>query len=225
MAFIGSEHLDFNKIKMIDIRTKTLLFGYIHEAHSLLDTNKNIPDLITYICLSYYYIAEFFTKFGDSIEYDIETCTVTNVSSELRSPATAYGNIALTTYGKTMLFKQKLTYNLYIWKIKVIRNATGYLCIGIDSSNKAYLNRDYANFRPNTKKYAFLAFGEELVYTNDADEFEYDAADTFELSDGDVVEMEIDLRKNTIIFTKAKTNQVCKIQCHSSYFNGSEEHA
>ena len=51
------ETVDLAKLKHIDNKTKDTVFGFIHQCQLLFDKNISyyiIPDLIAYICLSYY---------------------------------------------------------------------------------------------------------------------------------------------------------------------------
>ena len=44
----------FNRLKKIDQRTKDIVFGYNHQKEK--QYNKQIPQMINYLCLAYYYI-------------------------------------------------------------------------------------------------------------------------------------------------------------------------
>ena len=59
---------------LVDYKTQLIVFGFIHEMERLLLKNNNnnnifhnIPSLIKYTCLSYYYIIEYFIKAGPYI--------------------------------------------------------------------------------------------------------------------------------------------------------------
>ena len=65
---MSSTKLDMNYLKQIQDTTKNLIFGYVRNIKNmLLITNQlfhNIPELVSYIILLYFYQQEFFAISG-----------------------------------------------------------------------------------------------------------------------------------------------------------------
>ena len=60
----------FVKIKDVDNKKKLIVMGYIRIYQNLFENNNtyyNIPSLVQYLCIAYYWIAEYFTIHGDNI--------------------------------------------------------------------------------------------------------------------------------------------------------------
>ena len=90
--------------KRIDEKTKFIVSGYIRKCQLLLQSKNNayynIPLLVEHICISYYWIAEYFSKYGKGIAIKMDD-----------SCSTLYGNIQIDHY--PMIYK---------WTFKIIQN-------------------------------------------------------------------------------------------------------
>ena len=87
---------DFNRLKDVDHNTKSLINGYIRQTGK--EFSLLIPELISIICILYYYHFERFTLHGNQIKAN-ESGTV---ATALRAATgtnwiynTIYGNIAI----------------------------------------------------------------------------------------------------------------------------------
>ena len=78
------------KLKQIDNRFKYAVFGYVRSMEPQL-SHYNVPVLISYICLSYYYHNEYFAKKGDNVELSNNNMTVNKLNVGWNN--TTYGNI------------------------------------------------------------------------------------------------------------------------------------
>ena len=114
--------MDAEKLKKIRWSTKCIVFGYIRKCQQLLPSNKayfNIPTLVTYTCLSYYYIAEYFDIAGGN----------TSISSDKRTAIKSHSSWSNSTFGKMEINSQ--SNEIYEWKIKLTKSLYGNLAIGI----------------------------------------------------------------------------------------------
>eukprot|EP01084_Bolivina_argentea_P118376 210050_1 len=67
------------QLKYVNKKFKYCVFGYIRESESKLELPP-IPMLISYICLSYYYFADFFSKAReDHFKISNDKLTITNI--------------------------------------------------------------------------------------------------------------------------------------------------
>ena len=84
-----------NQLKHINDAIKYCVFGYVRSFESLLtliDGNKQIPVLISYLCLIYYYHGEFFLKCGDDIKISENKQMIIKESSICGYNNTSYGS-------------------------------------------------------------------------------------------------------------------------------------
>ena len=87
----------FQKLNSIDNRVKDSVFGYIRVKEKQLSLD-NIPALISYITLNYYYHNEYFAKHGKQVKLSNNNMTVTK--QEIIEDREEYEN---TTYGNTWI--------------------------------------------------------------------------------------------------------------------------
>merc|ERR1712113_249479 len=99
----------------------------------------------------FYQIAEYFTVYGSKIEYDEETNSIKMLKD---GDNTAYGNVKIYDDGNI---------NCYFWKFKIMCDYFGTsIFIGLDSSNKEYIESDFGDFTVN--RYKFCGCGENVVF-------------------------------------------------------------
>ena len=118
-------------IKKVDDITKNAVYGFMRRCQKLLPCDNpyyNIPLLIKNICINYYWISEYFTSHGSNFRLNDKKNMVTNTGGWLD---TAYGNIEIDS--KPILYE---------WYFKIIQD--GDIFIGIDSSNKEFINADFS---------------------------------------------------------------------------------
>ena len=104
----------------------------------------NIPSLVQYLCLNYFWISEYFVYCSQSSDIKLNEEKNSAQIIKIDSSHTIYGNIDIDG---TVADK-------YEWKFRV----WGFdeCCIGIDSSNKKYYDEDYTN--PNINEHNFYAY-------------------------------------------------------------------
>eukprot|EP01084_Bolivina_argentea_P037165 68717_1 len=91
-----------NHLKSINTDIKYTVFGYIRECETKLCLHTNIPIMVSYICLSYYFHGEYFDKCSNDIVISNSTNTITkkeghNSNNSINNIVSAWCN---TTYGK-----------------------------------------------------------------------------------------------------------------------------
>ena len=80
----------FKRIKTIPTETQFTVFGYIRQNENKLSLFCNITDIISYLCLSYYYIAEYFEKVGDDMKISQDGMTITKIINNNNWNNTSY---------------------------------------------------------------------------------------------------------------------------------------
>ena len=86
----------FNKAKNeIPSSFKSLVNGYIRDQQNKLLLGQNIPSVIMYICILYYYDGEYFTQSNEDLSISKDKRTVTKIKNNLYRPwkNRAIGNI------------------------------------------------------------------------------------------------------------------------------------
>ena len=157
--------LSLEEFKLINQRTKDVVFGFVHESQKLLPCESNsyflIPDLIIHVCLAYYY-----TKHAWRISKDYA-----NSGNNLK--LTNDDKRASTQHlGPRTVFSKKSVYGgVNHWRMKIIKmkkDSAWSMTIGVckkrvdqnvnetDSHND---NRRYLTSRSNT-----FAFGQADRY-------------------------------------------------------------
>ena len=121
----------FDVIKKVDQRTKSIINGFMKEAQSLLpfqdNSYYNIPDLVFMITILYYFNPEYFSVHGRNMELNENK----DIMGSHGGRNTVYGNIVIT----------KKDRGKFIWTFKLIEPKENVIMtIGIDSSNKAFVN-------------------------------------------------------------------------------------
>merc|ERR1712232_496954 len=116
------------RLKRVDKQSRYIIFGCIREIESTLDaTNvnlfKNIPLLVTSLCMTYYFIPEFF---DDSISNQIKlTNYKRNMRTNYRNDKLNYGSITISSTNKLI--------SEWHLKIKHIKGMMNGIHIGISS--------------------------------------------------------------------------------------------
>ena len=100
-------------LKMVDYRSKDCVFGYIRQS---CDKSKatQIPMMIQYCCLKYYFVYEYFTKGGVNLKFSDDKQSVTSIAENrwtFKCHA-AFGNIIIDTSNKCII--------KYKWTIKIL---------------------------------------------------------------------------------------------------------
>ena len=172
----------FSKFKSVDSDTKDMVFGYIRKCQHLLPNNNsyyNIPSLVEHICIIYCWIPEYFSDHGHVITLNDNKNIAKNKHNDGQ---TVYGNCDIVD--NTMLYQ---------WTFKII--GSEYIYIGIDSSNKNYINTDFSE--PYINSYDFYAYNSVgKIYSRNNVGREWKNG----FKRGDIVKMEVDAMNKTLSF-------------------------
>ena len=99
-----------NLLKTVADRHKSAVFGYIRqkEAQLLL---RNIPSMIAYLCLQFYFHGEYFEKCSDDLEISPDKKTVTKIQNGLTWNNLAYGKVWINSISNCIAkWKFKIDY-------------------------------------------------------------------------------------------------------------------
>ena len=175
----------FDKLKLVDQQTKDLVAGYIRIIEQQLDNDAIIPSLVITTCILFYHLSEFFSIYGEDMSVD-EDCTLLQIAcpGNKISRSTAYGNIKINN-----------KYNcIYSWTIQLIKMDIFETFIGIDSSDKKYIEGGFIWSVRYDEKDIFYAIGDQFsVISNDIDQ---DWDDPIE--EGDIVKMNVNTMDKTM---------------------------
>ena len=141
--------IDFDELRKVDERSQLVVFGYIRNVEIEFDSNSSnpIPPLISYICLMYFYVIEYFEFIGNHIKLSENKSTISKTDNGWTS--TSYGSV-ITPSTDPLTAK---------WFIKLINPKNANIIIGIQSSN-IDINQPFTWNRTGDMYYGFyLATG------------------------------------------------------------------
>ena len=185
--------LNVAEAKNIDQSQKDLVAGYFRQIQSLMNKHEHAyydtPPLVVYLTILYYYIREYFTKCGVGMKINETGDKIDTIS--LEGESTAYGNIEIDGSSN----------RIYRWKIKImsIPQYSPIIAVGIDSSNKKWLNR-YFYFKHQDSSYYVYKFTRNrgFKYRNSRNEYANNYGHGIDV--GDIITMELDTNKKMIRF-------------------------
>ena len=153
---------NFEKIKRCDQRTRDLVNHFIRTAQTLLQSNDNpyynIPPLVFALTLLYFWNPEYFTVHGNYIKLN-ETKDIMEFTEDYdnSNSNTAYGNIVIT----------KNDTGKFIWTFKIVKpHQEAIIAIGIDSSNKKFVNNRFYHTDNKNMFYGYQSYGDEIFCDN-----------------------------------------------------------
>lgn len=151
--------MSLSLLKQADERTKCIIFGYSRESSICL--SLNIPVMMQYLFMSYYWIQEKFVCDGKEL-------SITG-NQEIRGLQSTYTLRYNTVYGdnKVIDLRDK-SIKRYQWSFKIcnlmdIHHLWDFpICIGVDSSGCKHGNNDFSNREFNKSK--FFGFGSDSYF-------------------------------------------------------------
>ena len=200
----------FDLIKATDQKTKDIVNGFIRDSQNLLPNDKNqyynIPSLVFIITILYYYNPEYFTIHGDLMELNQDKNIVTmNGFYSSTSIKAVYGNVMIEM-GST---------GKHIWTFNIIKpNQQAIIVIGIDSSNKQFINSDMNTTSNYYPFYGYQSYGDDIMFpaqnewpsyagyriyneSVDKNTYEYDYGDVYSDAKNEI-KMELNMDNKTL---------------------------
>lgn len=183
--------LQFESLKHINQKTKDLVSGYIKNMEKELN-GSIIPSLIITTCILFFHAKEFFSKIGKFMMTDDESLTTLRVSSNVDNPDSQ--KIARNSaYGSVVIHDKH--HCIYVWTIKILKVDVFDTFIGMDSSNKKYINANFTLQSGYDKLYKYYAIDHcGLKYGHIEGEEEYG----IRFGVNSVVRMEVNTKDKTI---------------------------
>ena len=139
------------QVKSIKKETQFTVFGYVRQNENKMALFCNIPSMICYLCLSYYYHGEYFEKAGDDLQISNDKMTITKVSNKV--------NWLNTAYGKTWIDSN--IDQIAEWKFKM-NKLENYICICLVSKDNR-LNED-CSIGDDAPNFGFCDYGRILIF-------------------------------------------------------------
>eukprot|EP01084_Bolivina_argentea_P061363 112134_1 len=187
----------FTNLNNIDHKEQLIVFGYIHQAQTVLHSDSPIhiiPSLVTHVVLYYYHIPECFEHFASGLQ-----CI--SMSDDRMIFSKTKESILLTFYGSSVISSQSKS--IHEWKFEII-DCRENICIGIDEAIYKFKDSDFAG-QSKTANYAYYSGGAKywncyLEYTPYGQSFRA----------GDIVTMILNLNEGCLIFAVNNEDQgVC----------------
>ena len=178
--------LHFDNLKNINQQTKDLVSLFIKNMEKELN-GKIIPSLIITTCILFFYAKEFFSSIGEYMVTDDELLTLkissndNNPNSQKIARNSAYGNVVI----------DDKYHCIYIWTIKLLKVDVFYTYIGMDSSNKQYINENFTSDRLYNY-YAMDHCGSKHNHIEGEEEY------GVEFGVNSIVKMEVNTKEKTI---------------------------
>lgn len=159
------------RLKSAHKNFKFSVFGYLREREA--DGSINIPMMIKYLCLNYYLVVEQFTKHGPHMVVNNLKNTAKMIFESNNAPSIIHGESANTVYGDDVINLADESISEYKWIFKITGDLSHSFAVGIDSSNKKWINDDFTE--PWKNKCTFYAWdidaemGDVMLYDNGDD--------------------------------------------------------
>ena len=117
--------MSLKRLKLADEKTKCIIFGYSRE--NMQQFSINLPTMIQYLFLMYYWIQEIFTEYGDDIELDTNHQNLIRFTAGSYWYNTAYGNNDTIDINDISIAR-------YIWSFRYVNLGGICLQFGISST-------------------------------------------------------------------------------------------
>ena len=146
---LSTKMMSLKRLKTANKQFKYSVFGYLRDHEK--KQSINIPEMIKYICLNYYLLTEKFTKHGDAMSLNESKDTVQK-NDNIDVVNSVYGDVPIDIKDESIIE--------YEWKFKIEGDLSLWFGIGIDSSNKEWINADFAaKYSNKSQFYAWEIIG------------------------------------------------------------------
>eukprot|EP01084_Bolivina_argentea_P253347 425531_1 len=193
-------------VKNVNKRTKLTVFGYIREQE--LRQSFNIPLLISYTCLVYYYVPEFITKArNDYFKVSTDKLTVTNNKEYCNS-------YFQTIYLNQWIHSTSKMISKWIFYINKQNESATYF--GLASKDNSSM-KTFTNHKPNYSVSSFgYKYSHQTVDNNVVKQAKVDTGDTItfilDLSDEKkgMIKFQVNKKETVILFDNVETGNDIK---------------
>ena len=177
------------QLKSIRPDIKFTVFGYVRQSENELSLFCNVPSMISYLCLSYYFHGDYFEKAGDDIQISNDKTTITKISEKY--------NWFNTSYGKTWI--ESSIPQIVEWKFKINKKESGCsICLCLVSCDNR-LNFDCC-LMFDAPNYGFRGDNRAWIHCHGAKAKKY--YHNFQFKEGYVVSMILDTKERCLYFKK-----------------------
>ena len=192
-------------LNCINNKTKCMVTGYLRRIHDTADDNNNdIPPLISYLCLWYFYIAsDKFAVSGKSIKIHEQGTVLTNDMRDTWAGGedTCYGSHCIDTKYKNQIIR---------WVLELTK-MRGYMVIGIDEYDAMNIDKCYGHRDVKTNYYGYNHNG--YCYANNIVRGSDKQGKGFRTNDVIMLEFNVKERKLRYYKTYAKNFDRREILC------------
>lgn len=144
--------LALKRLKSAHNNFRFSVFGYLREHEA--DRSINIPMMIKYVCLNFYLLEEKFTKHGTHmVVNNLKNKAEIIFEPNNNTPSIIHGESANTVYGDDVINFADESISEYKWKFKITGDLSHSFSVGIDSSNKKWINDDFSSTFFNKSKF------------------------------------------------------------------------
>lgn len=128
------------KLKLVDVRSKIIVFGYIRRIEEVFADDQEIPKDIKHLCVLYFYETEEFDRYNHNLKVSSSSSDKHNDMVEQIS-----GGCWYCVFGKIIIDPMNFPSSVYIWRLRLIASelrdfspSIGIVEAGIDHSTGAY---------------------------------------------------------------------------------------
>ena len=126
--------LNLKRLKAVNDKDTFTVFGFIRNTQNEL--SMNVPMMIFYLCLGYFFEAEYFEKCGNNMQISADKLTITQIEERIGN----YNGYALYALGYSFCKRWIKSHipQIAIWKLKInrIHGNKWHLKIFITSDDK-----------------------------------------------------------------------------------------
>ena len=182
------------RLKSIDPKIKLTVFGYVRQNECKLKLFSIVSSMISYLCLAYFHLAEYFEKAGDDIEISEDEMTITKIVSKSYPK-----NKSNTSYGK--LWIDSNVAQIVEWKFKInVANDNMSILIALVSKDNR-LNGDTTDSK-DAPNYSFYGRGGLFIKDTGAKSGRNRDRNMYRFGKSDEISMTLDTKFGKLYFKK-----------------------
>lgn len=166
----------------------------------LQEMEHSIPTEIVHLCAAFYLGQEYFACHGDSYQLDDDRTTITKMQANFES---AFGHISIPS----------MSNKIHCWTFKV-NHCCDYMCFGISDFGDYDVQRNCFLNDSTDKSHNYCAQHPEGKRSGGKEMYS-ETYDGFDLNDGSIIEMVLDLKRRELTFSVNGSclGAVCSVAC------------